>query len=187
MDERDYLPLVYSVAFFSLCLGRVILAIFDIVTEFNSGNYGSENFFLWKIGSSFQMFAVFLFFVIIEKRVVKGRDKYALVILFVIFWALGLLMVDIILATNFIIIAMLFVVYIPLAYLYIAKISEGVVRKKALYVFSGFVIVFLASLMTGEIIIDFIGHLGNLERIQVHQIAFLIKASGSWLLFLGFK
>ena len=67
--------------------------------------------------------------------------------------------------------------------MYIVIASDGVIRKKALYAFLGFLLALLGALVTGETVIDLFG----IERILVHPFAYLIKAIGSILLFLGFK
>jgi len=186
-DKKDYLLLIHGIAIIFLGVGRLILAIFDILTDFNSINYNLENFWIWKIGSSFQMFALCLFFVLMEKRLLKGRDKYILVIFYLFFWILGMMMLDVVIATNFIIIATILTVYIPFAYLYIAIISEGRVRKKASYVFIGFAIFMVAALLTGEIIIDLIAIPLGITRIDVHIIAYTIKIICLLFFFLGLK
>ncbi len=183
----DYLNLIHGIAILLLGLGRLGLAIFDIITQFDSANYAANNFWIWKIGSTIQMSALCLFFIIMEKRLMKGRDKYILVILYVGLLIIGMAMVEINIATNFIIIASIVTIYIPFAYLYVAIISEGNVRKKAIYVFIGFSIFMIAALLTGEMVIDLIAQPLGITRIDVHVIAYIIKISCLFFLFLGFK
>lgn len=182
-EQKDYFPMFYFVAFLFLCIGRLFLAIFDIITEFDSSNYTLDNFVLWKIGTAFQLCAWGLFFIVIEKKAMKGRDKYILFILYATFCIIGLILNDIVWATNLIVLAFLFSIYIPFAYLYIVIVSDGSIRKKALYAFLGFLLALIGALITGETVIDLFG----IERILVHPIAFLVKAIGCILLFLGFK
>jgi len=182
-EQKDYFPMFYFVAFLFLSIGRLFLAIFDVITEFDSGNYNLENFVLWKIGTAFQLCAWGLFFVVIEKKAMKGRDKYLLFILYAFFCIIGVALNDIVLATNFIVIAFFFSIYIPFAYLYIVTVSDGAVRKKALYAFLGFLIVLIGALLTGETVIDLFG----IERILMHPISYIVKAFGSIFLYLGFK
>jgi len=173
----------YFVAFLFLAIGRLFLAIFDVITEFDSSNYNLENFVLWKIGSAFQLCAWGLFFIVIEKKAMKGRDKYILFLLYALFCIIGLVLNDIVLATNIIVVAFFFSIYIPFAYLYIVTVSDGAVRKRALYAFLGFVIMLIGALLTGETVIDLFG----IERILMHPIAYLAKAFGCIFLFFGFK
>ena len=182
-EQKDYFPMFYFVAFLFLSIGRLFLAIFDVITEYDSGNYTLDNFVLWKIGTGFQLCAWGLFFIVIEKKAMKGRDKYILFILYAIFCIIGLVLNDIVWATNLIVVAFLFSIYIPFAYLYIVIVSDGAIRKKSLYAFLGFLLTLIGALVTGETIIDLFG----IERILVHPIAYLIKAIGCILLFLGFK
>ena len=182
-EQKDYFPMFYFVAFLFLSIGRLFLAIFDVITEFDSSNYTLDNFVLWKIGSAFQVCAWGLFFYVIEKKAMKGRDKYILFILYAIFCIVGLALNDIVWATNIIVVAFLFSIYIPFAYLYIVIVSDGDVRKRASFAFLGFVIMLIGALLTGETVIDIFG----IERILVHPIAYLIKAIGCIFLYLGFK
>ena len=185
--KTDYLYLVHGAAIILLGIGRLFLVIFDLITEFDSSNYAPNNFWIWKVGSCIQMAALCLFLITMEKRILKGKDKYLLVILFLAVLTIGMVMIDINIATNFIIIASIFTIFIPFAYLYVAIISEGEVRKKASYVFIGFSIFMIAALLTGEMIIDHIAQPLGLTRIDVHVIAYTIKISCLIFFFLGFK
>jgi len=182
-EQKDYFPTFYFVAFMFLSIGRLFLAIFDVITEFNSSNYTLDNFILWKIGSAFQVAAWGLFFIVIEKKAMKGRDKYILFILYTVFCIVGLALNDIVWATNLIVVAFFFSIYIPFAYLYIVTVSDGAIRKKALYAFLGFLTMLIGALLTGETVIDIFG----LERILIHPLAYLVKAIGCVFLYLGFK
>jgi len=182
-EQKDYFPMFYFVAFLFLSIGRLFLAIFDVITEFDSNNYTLENFVIWKIGTAFQLCAWGLFFIVIEKKAMKGRDKYILFILYAVFCIIGVALNDIVLATNLIVVAFFFSIYIPFAYLYIVVVSDGAVRKKAMYAFLGFLIVLIGALLTGETVIDLFG----IERILMHPISYIVKAIGSIFLYLGFK
>jgi hypothetical protein len=182
-EQKDYFPMFYFVAFLFLSIGRLFLAIFDVITEFDSNNYTLENFVIWKIGTAFQLCAWGLFFIVIEKKAMKGRDKYILFILYAAFCIIGVALNDIVWATNLIVVAFLFSIYIPFAYLYIVIVSDGSVRKKALYAFLGFLIVLIGALLTGETVIDLFG----IERILMHPISYIVKAIGCIFLYLGFK
>ena len=182
-EHKDYFPMFYFVAFLFLSIGRLFLAIFDVITEFDSNNYTLENFVIWKIGTAFQLCAWGLFFIVIEKKAMKGRDKYILFILYAVFCIIGVALNDIVLATNLIVVAFFFSIYIPVAYLYIVVVSDGAVRKKAMYAFLGFLIVLIGALLTGETVIDLFG----IERILMHPISYIVKAIGSIFLYLGFK
>ncbi len=186
-EKKDYFTLVYAITFLFMGIGRLVLAIFDVVTEFNSINYNDSNFWIWKIGSSIQLFGVGLWVLLMEKRVLKGKDKYILTILYSAFIIIGMLMIDILLATTLVILGMLFAVYIPAAYIYIAIKSDGVVRQKAILMFCGFLLIILGSLLPSEQIIAPLAEMTGLLRIQVHDIAFFVIICGIVLLFLGSK
>jgi len=184
-DKKDYLPLTYGMAFLFMGLGRLILVIFDIVTEFNSINYNDSNFWIWKIGVSIQLFGIGLWFMLMERRVLKGRDKYLLIIMYIAFIVFGLIMTDIVLASILVISGMGFAIYIPVAYIYIAIKSDGSVRKKALLMVFGFLLVILGSLLPAEQVIVPLSEMTGLLRIQVHDIAFFVIIGGICLLYFG--
>ncbi len=117
----------------------------------------------------------------------RGRDKYALVIMFSTFVIIGLSMPDVYWASTFIIVAIIFSAYVPLAYLYIAKVSEGDVRRRSSFIFSGFIIIMLGSLLPGEQILVIIVQMSGLERIQVHSIAFGVMTIGVLFLYYGLR
>lgn len=180
--------LFYAFRFYFLGLGRFILAIFDVITDFNSKNYHPSNIWIWKIGSGLQFIGVGVYFYLMEKRVMRGRDKYLLLIIFFALPAFGLIfMQEVETATIFIALGLIVGIYVPLAYLYIAKISDGEVRKKALYIFLGFVIMVVGSSLPAEQVISVLTQITPLVRIQVHVIAFWTIICGGVFLFLGVK
>ena len=122
-----------------------------------------------------------------EKRLMKGRNKYILLIFYLVFWITGIIMIEIDIASNLVMIAIIITIYIPFAYLYVALLSEGDVRKKILYVFMVFVILMVASLLTGEMVIDSIAQPLGITRIDVHVAAYFIKMICLLFLFVGFK
>jgi len=186
-ETKDYLPLSYGIAFLFMGIGRVILATFDVITEFNSANFNESNFWIWKLGSSVQLFGVGVWFLLMEKRVLKGKDKLGLLFFYIAFIAIGMILSDIIIVTTFVIIGMVFAMYIPIAYVYIAAKSDGAVRKKALFMLFGFIFVIFGALLTSELIIVPLTEATGLLAIHVHHIAFLIIILGVIFFFLGTK
>ncbi|MHA1146776.1 MAG: hypothetical protein ACTSR8_00860 [Promethearchaeota archaeon] len=186
--ETAYLQLFYGLAFIFNGIGRFVLAIFDIITEFDAANYNPITLTYWRIGSGLQILGVGMYFYLMEKRVMRGRDKYILLIIYFLLPAIGILFIpDIITVTFLIIFGMLFAVYIPIAYLYIAKISDGIIRKRALLIFLGLLVMILGSLLPSEIVIVPLTQNSSLERIHVHIIAFAVIIIGGIILFYGVK
>lgn len=178
-EKKDILPLVYGFIFLLFFIGRIFSFLFDYTTELNPANYNPENMIFWKIGVSFQVFAFAIFFILIEIRVMKGRDKYILLILFFIFYLIGMITSNI----TFVVIAIVFSLYIPFAYLYIAKLSSGIVRRKAFFVFIGFLLFFISAILMASLIITMTG----LEPLLMHLISNLVKVVAIIFLFLGLK
>lgn len=186
-EIKEKLPLAYGLVFIFLGLGRLFFAIFDIVTEFDRVYYDSTNFYIWKFASALQIIGIGILFVMMEKRVFKGHDKYVLVIFYVVFVVIGMISQQIEVATTFIVIGMMVSIYVPIAYLFIAKESDGIVRKKALFIFFGITIAMIAAFMTSEQWVALINQITSLERIQIHPLAFFIQIFGLIFLFVGFK
>lgn len=177
--KKEVLPLIYGLVFILLFIGRIFSYIFDSTTDFNADNYNSTNMIWWKLGVSFQIFAFALFFIIIEIRVLKGRDKYLLIILYFIFYVFGMITEQIIYIT----IALLFSAWIPITYLYVAKLSDGDVRKRALFIAGGIIIFMVAALIMSSLLIEIIG----VEPMQMHFLSNLLKTLAIHFLLLGFK
>jgi len=187
MESKNYLPLIYGLSIVFFLLGRLFLAIFDMLTEFESTNYNAENVVFWKIGTMLQVIGYGFFFVQMEKRIMKGKDKYILVIAFFALTIIAMILPDFIMATNFTAIAFVISAYIPCAYLYISIKSEGIVRKKSTLVFLGFILSMLGALITAETIIEPLSQATGLLRIDFHSIAFPVSVLGLIFLFYGFK
>lgn len=179
IEKKDYFPLIYSLTFISLMLGRVFSTIFDIITDYNPVNYTAENYFWWRIGISFQILAFALFFIVLEMRVMKGRDKYIPFILYIAFYIWGLITEQIL----FIMLALIFAAWIPIAYLYVAIQSDGNVRKKALFVSLGIILFMAAAILMSSIIIQAL----SMETLQMHFITTIMKIIAINLLYQGFK
>ena len=186
--EIANLQLFYGLAFIFNGIGRFVLAIFDTITEFDAANYNPFTLIYWRIGSGLQILGVGMYFYLMEKRVMKGRDKYLLLIIYFLLPTIGIFFIpDIVTATLLIIFGMLFAIYIPVAYLYIANISDGIVRKRALLIFLGLLVMILGSFLPAEIVIVPLTQYTLLERIHVHIIAFAVIIIGGIILFYGVK
>lgn len=187
LEKKENLLLFYGCFFILIAAGQLIFSIFDLITVFNSINWNSDNIILWKIGTTLQICGFGLIFTLMEKRVLQGKDKYILVIIFFISYVIGMILSDIKLATTVIMVSFICAIYIPLSYGYIAVKSEGMLRRKALYVLLGFIVFFIGTDIVAERILLIISNLTGLERIQIHVISQIIKELASGLIFLGYK
>jgi len=186
-EKKDYLPFTYAIAFIFFGVGRILMSIFDLIVEFQPSNRTLENIVIWEIGTIFQILGYGLFFILMEKRVMKGRDKYILVILYFVFYFIGILLINTQMDTLFFTIALLLTIYIPFAYLYIAIKADGVVRKKGITIFFGFLVLGIGLALLTETPLMIISSEFGLDYIQIHGISNLIKSVGVCLLFIGYK
>ena len=161
-----------------LFLGRIFISYFDIITEFDPENYNLANRVYWAIGISFQIFALACFFILIEIRVVKGRDKYILVILYFISYLYAIITINIL----FIMVCLIIVLYIPIAYAYVAIISDGIVRIRAIFVSLGIVLFLIANAIVAGFLVQALG----VELLLMHTISNFIKIGAVILLYFGF-
>ncbi len=143
---------------------------------------------IWSIiANLFQGLGFGLLFVLIHRRVVKGRDKYALVIMY-----FGILFMNIItfltpLVQTFGLFLNLIALFIPLAYIYTTIKSRGRTRKKASYVSLGMVIYAIANALSFDFIREIVQNSNLLDVFSYLAIIFLIMALGCCFLFIGFK
>lgn len=188
LKQQNFLPLIYGLFFGFLMIGRIILFYFDyFLTHLDPINYNLSNLIIWKIGVSFQMFGYWCLFILMEKRVLKGKDKYLLVIISIVLYVIGMGFQDIILSTRFIMFSLYTTVYIPIAYLIIAKKSEGRVRIKAVGIFIGFLLIFLGMYLLSENYVAILVDSGLMTRYEIHIITNFMKCIGLGLFFFGFK
>ena len=186
-EKKNYLPLSHAFAFIFFGIGRIIFSLFDFTTDFDEANIILDVLYIWKIATTFQMIGYFIFFIIMEKRIMKGKDKYLLVVATFIFYLISMMMQDVTLATNILFIGVVIILYIPFAYLYIAIVSEGKIRKKGIYLFSGFIILFLTSLFLAHPFVLAMSNMSGLDKMQIHGIILLLKVPACLFLYLGYK
>ncbi len=76
--------------------------------------------------------------------------------------------------------------FIPFAYLYIAKISDGVVRLRAIMAFIGMMSYFIAVGLVSEPFVSLLTS-GDLTTPIIHGISIIIKTGAVIVFFYGFK
>lgn len=180
--------LLYGFFFIFLMVGRIFLFIFDFyLTEFDISNISDFEFLIWKIGISFQVFSYSFLFALMEKRIMKGKDFYILLILYFIFYIIGMISSNLEDAGIYAFIATAFSIFIPLAYLYIAVKSQQHVRRKAILIFFGFMLIFFATSLDVEPILIMLNDLFGWSRIEVYTYISIIKTVAVVFFFLGFK
>jgi len=186
-EIKDYKPLIYGLFYLLFFIGQIFISIFNFLTEFNTINVTIELLIVWKIGATFNIIGWLLIFILMEKRLLNGRDKYILTGFYCLFYGFGMMSSNMESIMTFMMIAFMFSSYIPFAFIYIAAKSNGIIRRRANYIFTGSILLFLANLMTTEYLIRVIIQVADIERIDIHTISYLLNAEAAGLLLLGFK
>ncbi len=141
---------------------------------------------IWKLGITIQMIGFGFFMFLMEKRVFNGRDNYLIVIIYVILYSIGIFIPDVTINSLFILMAITLSLFIPFAYLYIAKISDGVVRLRAIMAFIGMMSYFIAVGLVSEPFVSLLTS-GDLTTPIIHGISIIIKTGAVIVFFYGFK
>ncbi len=183
--KKDYLHFLQGLFFILFFAGRLVLAIFDVINESSGENVTPETLLLWKAGILIFMMGYGVFFFVMEMRILKGKDKYIPFILYCIILLIGLIIPDIPITSNCIMAATALSLYIPIAYFYIAIVSNGTVRKKALLVFIGIMVMYVATAMISEPFINIFKPI--FENFQIHSISYSIMSIGVILIYTGLR
>jgi hypothetical protein len=149
--------LLLGVMFFFLfmAISRISLAYFDFVlTKFDPLEFQANALF-WKFASIFQYIGFFCLIFSFERVIFEGKTWYLISVLYAIMTGVVMFISDF-LAMQFwagipIAIAALF---IPISYIYLAKKSQGEIRKKALIIFAGFILYAAGLLILGEDVVS---------------------------------
>ncbi len=187
-SSENRLFLLYGLFFTFLMIGRFCLFIFDFyLTHFDISNISDTEFLIWKIGLTFKIFGYSCLLILMEYRTLKQRDYYALAIFYFIFYILGMISNNIEDAGVYTFIATAFSIFIPIAYLYIAIKSQQKIRRKALLIFFGFMIFFIAMSLDVEPVLLTLMDVLNFTRIQVYVLINIVKTVAIVFFFFGFK
>jgi len=183
--KKDYLHLFQSLILLFFFAGRIFLATYDIMNQINKGVMSVESILIWKVGIILQMLGYGVFFYMMEKRVVKGKDKYLPFITYCAVIFIAILAPTIELTTSFILIATALSLFIPLAYLYVAIVSDGKVRRKALSICIGIILMYIATAIVSDPFINVFRP--TFHDLQIYSISYCIKIIVAILFYLGFR
>ncbi|MCP4761078.1 MAG: hypothetical protein GY870_04800, partial [archaeon] len=147
------------------------------LTEFDTNNYG-DYVLIWKIGllTLFSGMGVLLY--IIDGLLFKGKDKYFFTIAYIVTMIIILITPDIETAQSISMMAMVFVMIVPLGYGYIAAKSTGEVRKKSIYVIVGVIMWAVCSALTAKDLVDVFTTVLPVYLYDIHSIMNIAKTIG---------
>lgn len=185
--NENYVPLLFFFIIVLIGIGHLFIVIYDLNTEFSKINLNINNMVLYKIGVSFLFIGFGVYFFSTEKKVMHGRDKYVLTILYSIVFVIGIISTDYNITVIIIILGSMIFLYLPFAYLYLAIKSDGKVRRKALSIFFGSILIFLSVVIYAEPFFTNLKNLTGLVDIQLEIIINYERILALLLIFYGFK
>lgn len=153
-NRANKLLLGVTIFFFLMAISRIGLFYFDFVlTQFQSSLY-PQNAIFWKIFSGFQYAGFFCLIFAFEKVIFEKKTKYLISLLYAIFVTIAMAIPDFFEAQFWAGIPLaIAALFIPISYIYLAKTSQGDIRKKSLAIFAGFMLFAVGLLILGEDIV----------------------------------
>jgi len=172
--------------FLLMAVGRCAFIVFDYyLTEMTPAAYG-PNVYMYQIATALQGAGEGFFLFVAEKQIFAGRDKYLILIGYVITMALGLVYPDFLTAQSITTIGGLFILFIPPAYIYMLIKSSGPIRKLTAIVLLGMVVFAVGVIMLGEAVMIPLASLVG-TRYAVHALSAVFKLVGATIVYLGFR
>ena len=145
-EEKTKIQVSLLTFFFCWGIARVLLIIFDYVLTQLDLELVTENLVFWKISCIFLMVAFGSIIFASENAVFKGKDYYAFLIGYLIFFSIGIASFDVVIADSFMVFAMMFAGFIPLSYIYLGY-KYPTARKDITLLFVGFALFCFGMLM----------------------------------------
>lgn len=154
-NKEHKLLIPIAILFLMFGISRILLIYFDFyLTGFNDDLFQTYSL-VWKIAIAFQSVGYSFMIFVAEKEVFKERTKYIISIANVVFLIIIYLVPDIIVFQTLITLSLSIVLLIiPICYGYLAKVTPGAARKKALSIFIGFFINMFGTIMLLELFVD---------------------------------
>jgi len=166
--------------FFFLFAGRIVLIIFDYYLAGLNPTLYPEFFTYYKIGIGLQAIGLGFFLYVAERVSFRGKDKYVISVGYVICVSLAAILPDFILSQTFTTVAALFVVFIPLSFIYITMKGTGPFRTQSLFLASGVIAITIGSLLTSEFLMGLLSP--TFDPYAVHIISIILKLVGGILI-----
>lgn len=185
-EGKNKFDLGFGFFFVFILLGQLIFFLYYYyITEFEQS---SENLIFWKVATLLQLCGFGILFVISEKKILDGKDYYLFFIGFCVMAGVALFQPTVHSATTWAMLSLAFALFIPISYVYLAIKSEGVYRKRSLFVFFGFIIYFIGieivSLNLANIIMAATGGLITIYHLSI--IGYLLRIVALLLFSEGF-
>lgn len=139
-EEKNNIKLAISLIFISLAIGGIVFIFFDYYyTQLEHSLYERYRL-IWKIGIIFQLAGFGFFFLVSEYRVFHGKDYFVFFWGFLGFFIAAIIAFDFLLAQILINFALIFVIFIPISYIYLAFKLAGETRSNLLLILFGVII-----------------------------------------------
>ncbi len=163
-------PVLLSLIFIFLFFfaGRIALGIFDFYLTMLEFTRFAEFLWWWKVGMVVHNLSFVTLCFVVEHQLFQGRDRYVFFIGFITSLVVMLLMPDLVGAEWFSGLGFLFSLFIPIGLLKMAISTKGEIRRRVIYVFTGFLLFMFAGLIVGEIPILFLTSITSWSRYVIH-------------------
>ena len=185
--NENYIPLLFFFTIILIGIGHLFIVIHDLKTEFSTINLNINNLVLYIIGLVFLLIGFSVYFFLTEVKIMQGRDKYILAILYFTLNIISIILTGTYIGFLFIVLGAMIFLYLPFVYLYLAIKSDGKVRKKALSIFFGSILIFLSYAMYIEPFFTNLKSLTGLVDIQMEVIINYVRIMALLFIFYGFK
>ncbi len=186
--KNKELNFIGSIGMFFLFLlsGRIVLVFFDYYLVNMDPLLYLEYITQYKLGTGLQAVGLGFFLYVAERAIFQGKDKYLIIMGYGICQALAAILPDFYLSQGFTTVGALFVIFIPLSYIYMAIKNKGPIRTQSLFLVTGVIIFALGSLLIGEAI------MGTLRVVlgspyAVHILSITMKFVGVIIVYKGFS
>ena len=174
-------------------LGRIVFIFFDYIFTLHQLSLYQTYQNIWKLASFFILIGFGFLIIVSEYRLFKGKDLYVFFWGFLIVAILGLIAPYFVWAENLINLAILFALFIPIGYIYLAIKLPGEIRKGIVVALIG-IIIFVISLIINkiEIMESFAALISSFIAIpylinDLYLMAAVLQTIGVVITYFGFK
>ncbi len=183
--ELDFIGSV-GMFFGFMAAGRVLLVVFDYYLTVMTYSLYEANFTFYKIAVDLQAIGLGFFLYVAERALFQGRDKYLFLIGYSFCQFAATIILDFNLSQGMITVAGLFVLFIPISYIYTAIKAKGPIRTQLLFIIYGVALFSAGTLLLGEGLMKFLEPLLG-SRYAVHILSIVLKLFGVALVYHGFR
>jgi len=164
--------LAFFLIFLFFFVGRLVLSIFDFyLTIFDTTRF-AEFIWWWKIGTLIHSMGFVVLCFVVERQLFEGRDKYIFFIGYITSLSIMVFMPNIQLAEMFTGVGILFSLFIPLGSLKIAIGNKGEIRRRASFVFAGFIIYMFANFLVAGFMITYFSNVIGWSPPTIHIFSY---------------